>query len=154
MAVETGSWHRRVLKDGLLVEIRQVTLVKSHPSVHLITRGDAAVGKPPLPEVIAAYIDGEVAVLRPGSVFSHTHGEGKGGSFVLLGQLMPFLHIEIGILPISMQFSSFLSPYHHIHDLTVTIAIEIERCNLRWDGNSGIVRENGWQLLHKHGVNW
>ena len=107
VAVDTHTWHLRILDDGILVERRQVALIESHLAEHLIAWSNTAIGQSPLIQWITADIDGKVFVLQPLAILAFTDGKNELSSFVLCRQLVPLIHIEIGEIALGMQFKAF-----------------------------------------------
>ena len=83
MAVKTLSRHLRIIKDGCLVKIRQVTLIESHMTIDLIARSNTAVCDAPLIQGIGTDKDLKVLVLQPSSVLADTDSNGQLTTFVL-----------------------------------------------------------------------
>ena len=121
MTIDAHARHLCILDDGRLIEGREVPLIQSHVTEHLVAWGDTAIGQSPLVKGIRTDAYGEVLVLLPLAVLPDTDGEGQLSALILLRQGMPVVDIKVGIVALCMQFTSLAAFDHHIHQVDILI---------------------------------
>ena len=115
---------------------------------HLIARSDAAVGETPLVERIRTDADSEVLVLCPLSVFPDADRELQFTALVLCRQGVPIVDVEVGIVTLDMQLTTFGATHHNIYSIGFAIhSIEVQRGDLRRHRHTDIVRIDSRQLI-------
>ena len=83
MTIQTLIRCARILEEFRFFKVTQVSLIKTHLTVHLIAGRYATIGDAPLFQRIFTHIDLEVAILRPLTVFFSTDGKNELSALVL-----------------------------------------------------------------------
>ena len=111
------------------------------------------IGQSPFIKSVWADTNGEILILFPLSVLSHADGKRQLSAFVLRRQLMPVIDVEIGIVTLCVQFTTFGALHHHIDAVDDIIGtIEIQRCNLCRYRHADIIRINPRQFINNYGI--
>ena len=149
VAVDAGARRCLVVEDRALVEVAEVALVDAHVAIDLVARGDATVGQSPFVEGVGTDRHLEVFVLCPASVVLHTYGERQVAAFVLLGQCMPVVDIEVDIIAVGVQLTA-LTAFDDDVDAVVGAAgeVEVHWCDACGNRHAGIFRIDGRQFVH------
>ena len=149
MTVQTHTVILRIVDEYLLVEVAQVTLIESHLTIQLEAGSDTPVGDSPLPKRLFTDGDGEVAILRPLSVFLCAHREGELRTAVLFQQIVPGIHLEISIVAIYMQRATMHTGDQYIDGgYRIICHREVQGSDTLGDRHIHIVRIDHRQLIH------
>ena len=155
MAVEATTGYNALRQEGILIEGVDISLIDADVASHLIAGLDTTIGQPPVVEAVFAHKDSEVLILRPLTVFLYTDRHREFASLILFGQLVPVVHVKVGVIAIGMQFSSLTAFDDHIHAVDGLISeVKVQWCDIGRNRHTDIIRIDLRQPIHLRRMLW